>query len=226
MKALLSFFLCAFLSINAFAQDLSHSSQGKIKFNWFRTGVFIDGNAGIRLLGETSSQADMDPGLTLNAGMGYFFNKKVGMKGRIDYHQFPMTRGNGSSTSYSVGLSLEAVANLLQVFGPEKARKFSFLAHGGAGLTSLINPEFKKHYEEVLGKEFNDPLIKGGDEMFHIILGVTPQYHFKSKFSLNLDISQFIQFNQHRTYDTFSAELAKTATGVFGASLGLTIRFD
>lgn len=211
-----------FLTTTLFAQR-GYKSGGTFKFNWFNQGWFFDGNIGIRTLGKTSDIAKVNAGVTLNGGIGYMFNEKFGLKGRADYHNFKTT-GGMSSTSHSVGLSIEGIASLVQIIGGRKARQFSLNLHGGLGLTSLFNPEYIRYVKDDLGREFNDPFIKGSDDIFHLIVGITPQYNINSKISIQLDISNFIQFKQHRTYDTFNAVRADGVTGVLGFSLGMTYR--
>lgn len=208
------------VTTSLFAQN---SSQGILKYNWFNQGWFFDVNAGTRLLGKTSEQANMKPGFTSNTGAGYLFNEKFGVKGRVDYHNF-QTTGGTPSTSHSIGVSVEGIANLIQIIGERKARKFSLVLHGGVGVATLFNPKWKQSVIDDPNRELNDGGFNGNNELFHIIVGITPQYHINSILSLNLDVSHFTQFRQYNTYDTFNAEKADGVTGVLGLSLGLTFR--
>lgn len=203
-----------------------NTSTGKLHMLWYRQGWFIDGNAGVRFLGKTSDAADMKIGPTFNAGLGYLVNEKFGLKGRIDYNKIVTTSATQEDIQNSFALSLEGVVKLIQVFGEERPRDFALILHGGAGLTAMFNPELREAVENDPNREFNDPGIKGTDDMFHVVIGITPQYHFNSKVSLNLDVSQFIQFKQFRTYDFSNAVKADGPTGLLGVSLGLTIRLD
>ena len=172
MKKALLILLAVFLTTGLFAQKKYRPQGGTFKFNWFNQGLFFDGNIGMRALGQTSKHADMNIGLTANGGIGYLFNEKFGLKGRIDYHNFKTTGGT-SSTSHSIGASAEGIANLIQIMGGRKARKFSLSLHAGVGLTTLFNPEWRQFYRDELGKEFTDPGFKGADDIFHIIVGIT-----------------------------------------------------
>lgn len=202
-----------------------NTSTGKLNMLWYRQGWFIDGNAGVRLLGKTSDAADMKIGPTFNAGLGYLINEKFGLKGRVDYNKIVTTSSMQEDVQNSFALSLEGVVKLIQVFGEERPRDFALILHGGAGITAMFNPEWRDNQRDA-NIPFEGPGLKGTDDMFHVVIGITPQYHFNSKVSLNLDVSQFIQFKQNRTYDFSNATPADGPTGLLGVSLGLTIRFD
>ncbi|PKR79933.1 hypothetical protein CW751_12685 [Brumimicrobium salinarum] len=223
MKKIIIISLTLFFSSFVFSQHKSTNAK-HLNVNWHKVGWFLEANGGMRLLGKTSEQADMKPGLSLTGGVGYFINEQFGVRGRLDYQGFNTETVNSSNSSYSIGLSAEALLRTLNAFGGVKNRAFEVVAHGGIGGNSLINPELRDYVRNDLGKEFEDGGFKGTDDMFHIVIGATPEYHFNSKLSLNLDISHFIQFGQHRTYDVFSKELADGPTGVFVTSLGLTVR--
>jgi hypothetical protein len=226
MKQFILILLVTAFSSSLYSQRSQGSSIGVIKVNWYKKGWFLDGNIGARFMGKTSSDADMFPGLSMNGGIGYVFNEYIGIKGRMDYNGFKVSSvlSDTDNKSHSLSFSTEAVVKLLQLVGPTKARDFSLNFHTGIGFTTLFNPDFRKYYMDELGREFNDPFIKGSDDIFHVIVGITPQYHLNSKFSINLDISQLIQFKQHRTYDTFNKELANGVTGVMGITVGMSFR--
>ncbi|PWH86153.1 hypothetical protein DIT68_06255 [Brumimicrobium oceani] len=197
--------------------------MGSLRINWHKTGWFIDGNAGIRLLGQTSPIADSELAWSANGGLGYFFNKKIAIKGRLDYNQFNAAYNGKLDRSGQAAASLEAMVRLLELISPNYYRKFELNVHAGAGLTALLNPSLRDQVEanggEYKGKLFN------ADNMGHIIVGITPQYHINSRMSINLDISQFTQFKQNNTYDSHNGVKSKDVTGFISASAGLTIRF-
>ncbi|HLV43009.1 MAG TPA: hypothetical protein VKY37_12070 [Brumimicrobium sp.] len=191
-------------------------------------GWFLNGNVGARFLGETSDFAEMGAGLSANGGIGYMFNKLVGIKGRMDYNNFKVTPGHGMATSnqsHSIGVSIEGVVNLLELSGNRTVRDYSLNFHGGFGFATLFNPDYRDYVRTDLDKEFADGGIKGADDMVHIVLGISPQFDLSPQFSLNLDLSHFIQFGQHNTYDTFNKTLVNGVTGVLTATAGITFRF-
>lgn len=222
MKKISIILLITLITTTVSAQMRPGSSIGKISINWYKTGWFLDANAGVRFLGETSEVAEMKVSPSFNAGLGYFFNDKIGIKGRIDGHQFKTTYGNLEDNSYSVGASAEVMVRLIQVFAHKRARDFALNLHAGAGLTALVNPSYRETVEDN-GNDYNGKLFNA-DNMGHIIVGLTPQYHFNSRVSINLDISHFTQLKQFRTYDTHNAVPAKNVTGVIATTIGLTFR--
>jgi len=227
MKHFILFILIVLFSTTVYSQRTQGGSVGVIKVNWYKQGWFLDGNVGARFLGKTSSTAEMSTGLSMNGGIGYVFNEFIGAKGRLDYNGYKVSPGhltNVSNKSHSISLSAEAVVKLLQLIGPTKARDYALNFHAGFGITSLFNPEYNRYVTNDLGRKLDDPFIKGADDMFHIVLGINPQFHLSSKVSVNLDLSHFIQFKQHRTYDTFNGIRADGVTGVMGITLGMTYR--
>ncbi|RYM33023.1 hypothetical protein ERX46_13310 [Brumimicrobium glaciale] len=225
MKRIFIILLITLFSTAAFSQMRSGRSMGSLKINWHKTGWFIDGNAGIRLLGQTSNLATTDLAWSGNAGLGYFFNKKIAIKGRLDYNQFNASYGasNVVDRSGSAAASLEVMVRLLELISPNNYRKFELNIHAGSGLTAIYNPSLKREIEanggEYKGKLFN------ADNLGHIIVGLTPQYHLNSRLSLNLDVSQFTQFKQFNTYDSHNGVKSKDVTGFVAISAGLTFRF-
>lgn len=205
------------------AQVGSMSNPGELKVNWYKKEWFFDANAGTRFIGQTSDLAEMGAGLSVNAGVGYFFNSKFALKGRLDYNQFSATYGNKTDRSGSVAGSAEAMVRLLQVFAPKRSRKFSLNLHAGAGLTALRNPSYKEMIDNKPESEYKGKLFPA-DNMGHIIVGLTPQYHFNSRLSINLDVSHFTQFMQHATYDKHNQVDPKAVTGLVTTTIGLTFR--
>lgn len=238
MKKIATFIIAALITTTSIAQYGTRTSSGTIDINWYKSGWFLDANAGVHFLGQTSSNTDMNLGPSFNAGIGYFFNKKFAIKGRVDYNQFYVDYGelttynnNYNSSGFgdnidrsgSLALSAQAQLRLLQVFNTKRSRKASLVFHVGAGLTTLRNPSYINSKENQ-GVDFDDPLFNGHDEMGHIIVGLTPQYHINSRWSINLDISHFTQFKQYYTYDTHNEVLSKDVTGIISTTLGLTFR--
>lgn len=193
---------------------------------WYKLGWFLDANVGTRLSGATSSNVNLSPGLNTNLSIGYLFSEKFGIKGRYDFNSFKLTPGfNGQSESIGRmhSFSLEACTDLITLISGDKIRNWRFVLHGGAGLSSYGNVDFRKFREEEIAP-WEDPFIKGYDDMGHFIFGVTPQYHISGRWSLNLDLSTFMLIKQSRTFDHFSKERVTCLGNVTTLSLGLTFR--
>lgn len=222
MKKISIILLITLFSTAAFAQMRSVRSMGSLKINWYKTGWFLDANAGVRFLGETSPAADMLIRPSINGGIGYFFNEKFALKGRLDAHQFAASYNSKIDNSMSIGASAEAVVRLLQVIKYRRSRDFALNLHAGAGLTALINPSYRESIED---KGFDyEGVLFNADNIGHIVVGITPQFHLNSRVSINLDISHFTQFKQFKTYDTHNGVDAKGVTGVLSTTVGLTFR--
>lgn len=214
--------LILFITLISTTLSAQHGT-GELKINWYKSGWFIDGNAGVRFIGEASDQAEMQIRPTLNAGLGHFFNEKIGIKGRLDAHQFSTTYGNTTDLSLGVGASAQVVVRLLQAIKPKLSRSFALNLHAGGGLSAIINPSFRNYVEEDLGQEYDGKLFNA-DNMGHIIIGLTPQFHLNSRVSVNIDFSHFTQFKQDNTYDTHNQVRSKDITGVIATTVGLTVR--
>lgn len=199
--------------------------KSKIVAVWYKHWWFVDANVGTRLLGKTSTNVNLSAGINANASIGYLFSEKFGIKGRYDFNSFKFSPGfNGQSTSIGRmhSFSLEACTDLITLIKGEEIRNWRFVLHGGAGLSSYGNVDYREFREEF--DPWEDPLIKGNDDMGHVILGITPQYHISGRWSLNLDISTFILIKQSNTFDRFSDVRVNGLGNVTTVSLGLTFR--
>ncbi|RFC53330.1 hypothetical protein [Brumimicrobium aurantiacum] len=224
MKKIFTLILITLITVTASAQYRSGSSIGKLKIRWYKTGWFLDANGGARILGTTSANTDMKLGGSVNAGIGYFFNDKIALKGRVDANQFRAQYSNGNiDQSLTVGVSGEVMVRLLQLIHHKRARNFALNVHAGSGLSALINPSFRKQVENN-GGELDGKLLNNADNIGHVIFGITPQYHFNSRWSINLDVSSITHFKQFRTFDTHEAVRADNPTGFLSGSIGLTFR--
>lgn len=223
--SVLTLILC-FMTSFVLAQDQKKIQvYNKAEAEFYKVHWFADINAGTRMFGATSSKADLGLGLNINAGLGYLFTERFGIKGRVDYNNFEFTPGIGNSNetkgnAYSI--SLEAITDLVALFkNPDlEIQDWRIILHGGLGYTSYSNPDFKDNFSGV----FVDPLYKGNDDMAHIILGITPQYHLSTKWSVNLDFSTFLLIKQDFTFDNFNGERFNGLGNISALSLGLTFR--
>ena len=202
------------------------SPHGVIETSWYNIYWFYEGSVGARLLGSTSSGASLSTGLNLNAGAGYYFSERFGLKGRIDYHRFSFTPGmdgQKSAKGGAVSLSFEALSNVLHWFNPGKFGKWRLALHAGAGLTSYSNRAYKD-YRNKMGLPLEDPAINGNDDMGHVLLGVTPQYHINGRCTISIDISTFILFKQDFTFDRYNEVRHKGVGDISTISLSLSFR--
>lgn len=216
--------------IQAKATPKAHlSPYGKVETNWYKIGWFADINGGTRLLGAVSDAASLGAGLNVNAGVGFFITDKIGIKGRMDYNRFSFTPNTVLNTYEARGgamsFSLEATTDLLPFTSGSKIRDWRIELHGGFGYTSFANRALKEYGRDIDEDYFaEDPAIKGNDDMGHMILGLTPQYHISGRWSINLDFSSFFLFKQDFTFDNYNGKRFDGIGNISALSLGVTFR--
>jgi hypothetical protein len=203
------------------------SPHGPIKVNWYKVDWFVDMNLGTRMFGATSSATELGLGLNGNVGVGYLFSEKFGLKGRYDFSDFKFTPGIGSATEARGNMnsfSLEAVTDLITLFTGSAPSRWRLVLHVGLGYSTFSNKSFKQEQLNDNPDYFNDPVIKGNDDMGHILLGITPQYHINSRLSINLDFSTFVLLKQDFTFDNYNGKRIDGIGNVSTLSLGITFR--
>jgi hypothetical protein len=205
------------------------SPYGKIEVSWFKLGWFVDLNCGTRMLGATSSAAKLGLGFSANGGIGYFFSDRFGLKGRMDYNRYTFSPGIGlmpEARGVAMSFSIEALTDIIPlVTGKTKFRDWRIELHGGVGYTSFANKAFKADRLKTNSDYFqNDPAIKGNDDMGHVIIGLTPQYHINGRWSINLDFSSFFLFKQDFTLDNYNGERFNGVGNISNLTLGITFR--
>tara|TARA_B100000508_G_scaffold118450_1_gene98496 strand:+ start:402 stop:1142 length:741 start_codon:yes stop_codon:yes gene_type:complete len=221
----------------ALSQDLNMKSgsskahlspYGKVETNWYKIGWFADLNGGVRLLGATSGAANLGAGFNGNAGLGFFVTDKIGIKGRIDYNTFKFTPGIGGNPEAKgrmVSLSLEATSDLLPFTSGSKIRDWRIELHGGFGYSTFNNISWKENRLENNPDVWdNDPVFKGNDDMGHMIIGITPQYHINGRWSIQADFSSFFYFKQDFTFDNYNLEPLNGVGSMITTSFGVVFR--
>ncbi|AOW17358.1 cell envelope biogenesis protein OmpA [Polaribacter vadi] len=185
------------MSFFASAQDYDHWS--------------IDIGGGIHQVGSTLS-----PGFSENIfgqghiGYRYMFNEKFGLRLDLGYNSFTANEDSQPFTSNYYRASLEGVVNLGSVLKFHTwTNRFNLLAHGGVGAASL---------------NITDPVDNGGDVMFAMNFGITPQFKLNNRFSLFLDFSSLIHFYQEDNFDGGPNSATRESNiSLFNTSIGLNI---
>lgn len=137
-----------------------------------------------------------------------------------------MTPGINGSTAMSgnaISLSGEGLLDLVALLNKSSFNRYRIILHGGAGLTSYSNNDFKAYRDEI-GQPLNDPAINGNDDMGHILLGITPQWHLGGRWSLQADFSTFLLIKQDFTFDSHNGVRHDGLGNVSAFSVGLTFR--
>lgn len=204
------------------------SPHGALETSWYNIYWFYEGNVGTRLMGATTDMVNLGAGLNINGGIGHYFSERFGLKGRMDYHRFTFTPGINSQPEANGGamsFSLEALTNVINWFDRSKFGRVRLALHGGLGYTSFNNRSFKENALEANPEYFNDdPAIKGNDDMGHIIVGLTPQFHINGRCSIQLDFSSFFLVKQDFTFDNYNGQRHEGLGSISALSLGFTFR--
>lgn len=192
--------------------------------NGQKNSLFFDLNVGGRVGGAVTYYSKMLPGLHSDVGIGYMFSDVWGLKVDFGYDSFKATQDlNGTKSkdaSYMLRGSVQAVVDLAEDHN-FKNNKYGMLFHFGVGCSTINNAEYKDEYE-ASGGSFNDPYIKGNDDMGNVIFGLTPQLNLNENLALNLDFSTILFLKQSAYFDrTFSNESYKSLGAIWNLSVGL-----
>lgn len=189
-------------------------------------GVFFDLNLGTRFGGVTSDLSTMKTGFHIDGGVGYMFNSYFGVKGGLGFNTFnavSIADEAKSDRSGSLRGSLQAILSISELanFGTEK---FGLRIHSGFGFGTISNPDYKRNYTE--NSDFEDPALKGNDDVVNVIFGLTPQFHINEKLSVNIDLSHSLFMKQDYAYDRqFSNTKLESGThGYTTSTIGLSLR--
>ncbi len=188
-------------------------------------GVHLNFNFGTRVLGSVSDSSTLGAGLHLDGGIGFELNPcyDIRLDGGIDTYTSKNFLGN-IDRSYGIRATLQGVVNLSEL-GGFSTQTYRLKFHGGVGFYALSNPSFKQTFQANTGS-FDDPLIKGNDEMIHFIFGLSPQYCVSERCYINTDLSLLILAEQNHYVDrAFNDSPAKSLGSIVNASLGITYYF-
>lgn len=198
------------------------NSYGPLNTRWYRTGWFVEANAGVRLLGVTSDYSDMGAGLAVNSGIGYMLeNNIIGIRGRVHYLTFQNT--SLYSDTKSLGLSVDVMADMVSLIKKRPSNTFRFYAYAGLGISTVYNKEWTD-YRNTNNVQLNDPFLKGQDDIADVSIGITPQYHINGRLSVNLEVNTYLRIKQDHPYDMSNPADVKGLNGVMTLAAGLTFR--
>ena len=190
-------------------------------------GVFFDLNFGARFAGANSDLVTQGAGLNITGATGYMFSNIVGIRGVLGFDSFK-TAVDGDSTgvedkSYMLRATLEGVLSISQIanFGTDK---FDLNFHAGFGFASHVNPSWKEDRLAVDGFEFEDPALKGNDDMINVVFGLTPKYHINENISITADFSYVMLMKKDWTNDRYNNTAVEGLDGIVNASVGLSYR--
>ena len=190
-------------------------------------GVFFDLNFGARFAGANSDLVTQGAGLNITGATGYMFSNIVGIRGVLGFDSFK-TAVDGDEAgvedkSYMLRATLEGVLSISQIanFGTDK---FDLNFHAGFGFASHVNPSWKEDRLAVDGYEFEDPALKGNDDMINVVFGLTPKYHINENISITADFSYVMLMKKEWKNDRSNEIAHEGLDGIVNASVGLSYR--
>ena len=143
-------------------------------------------------------------------GYRYMFNEKFGLRLDLGYNSFTANKHSSPFKSNYYRATLEGVINLGNIlkFNTWTSR-FNILTHAGVGAASL---------------NITEPVDNGGDILYAMNVGVTPQYKLTNRFSIFLDFNSFIHFNQSDNFDGGPNTSSRESNiSLINTSIGLNI---
>lgn len=190
------------------------------------TGLFLDGNVGIRTGGGkvfTGNENKLN--LHLDGGAGYMFNKYYGIKGDLGFDFFSVKdiASPNPDKSLTLRANVQGVLSIsdLAQFG---VPNFRLLLHAGPGLSSNFNPSFRQG----AGNIKNDRGLLGNDDMYNVLAGLTGQYHLSRVLSLNFDVTTIYQIKQNQYLERMyrPAFINDYNSNMLNISVGVQYRID
>ncbi|APZ44936.1 cell envelope biogenesis protein OmpA [Polaribacter reichenbachii] len=172
----------------------------------------IDIGGGLHQIGST-----ITPGYSANIlgqgsmGFRYMFNEKFGLRLDLGYNSFSADENSTADfKSNYYRASLEGVVNLGNLLNFKSfTNRFNLLAHVGAGAASL---------------NVTEPTDNGGDLMYVMNVGLTPQFKLSNRFSIFLDFNSLIHYNQEDNFDGGANTSGRESNiSLMNTSIGLNI---
>ena len=172
----------------------------------------IDLGGGMHQIGST-----ITPGYSANIlgqgslGFRYMFNEKFGVRLDLGYNSFSADENSVADfKSNYYRASLEGVFNLGSILNFKSfTNRFNLLAHIGAGSASL---------------NITEPTDNGGDLMYVMNIGFTPQIKLTNRLSLFVDINSLIHYNQEDNFDGGPNTSSRESNiSLINTSIGLNI---
>lgn len=171
----------------------------------------IDLGVGIHQVGSTLSPGyNPSPLGQGSLGFRYMFNERFGMRLDLGYNSFTDSNGSLPFKSNYYRASIEGVFNMGNLLKFNSfSNRFGLLIHAGVGAASL---------------NVTEPTDNGGDLMYAMNVGLTPQYKLSDRLSLFLDFNSFVHFYQSDNFDGGpNTSIRESNISLMNASIGLNI---
>ena len=171
----------------------------------------IDLGAGVHQVGSTISTGYAANNFGQGSlGFRYMFNERFGVRLDLGYNSFSDANGSLPFKSNYYRASFEGIVNLGNILKFNSfTDRFNLLGHIGAGAASL---------------NVTKPSDNGGDLMYVMNIGLTPQFKLTDRLSLFLDINSLIHFHQEDNFDG-GANISprESNISIMNTSIGLNI---
>ena len=178
----------------------------------------IDAHFGGRSGGTHSPGSTLKNDIHFDGGLLYKIDSLIYIRGGLSFDKFKTTKDNSIDNALLIGLSIQLVAEIMPI--QSGSSKFGLNFHTGFWLSTMYNPNYK------VGKEFNDPGIKGNDDMINVIIGLTPRYKINYKISINLDLVTTALLKQNSYVDMeFDSKANNKPGSIINIAIGATYKF-
>ncbi len=155
---------------------------------------------------------------SIQLGGRFMANQYIGVMLNLGY-DFLDSEGNGVRNQHLVKTSLQGVINIGGICNfQRRVDWFGILFHTGISATHLISPSDKR-------ADARDPLFKNVDDIFGLVVGLTPQFKLSNRLTLFFDYSFQMNFMQDMSYD-FNTKIAKNARTGYLSNLFVGLRVN
>jgi OOP family OmpA-OmpF porin len=146
------------------------------------------------------------------------FNPNKGVK--ADFHLDDLNFTDNSPGTSMLHFSLQGTYNLLAIKNKDINQRFKLISHAGIGYAAMWNRSY------ATGKNKIGVLNNGSiDEMFQLMVGLTPTIHLTRNLSLNADVTIMANALQDNGFD-FKTDPLTGRFGAYGvASIGIGYSF-
>jgi OOP family OmpA-OmpF porin len=146
------------------------------------------------------------------------FNPNKGVK--VDFHLDDLNFTDNSLETSMLHFSIQGTYNLLAIKNKEINQRFKLISHAGIGYAAMWNVNYTAGASK-LGVLNNGSI----DEMFQMMVGLTPTIHLTRNLSLNADVTIMANALQDNGFD-FKTDPLNGRFGVYGvASIGIGYSF-
>ena len=203
----------------------------QVKSQTIKDNLSLDLNIGTRLLGNTSDQTKLIPGIHVSGGLVHSVSKLLSIKVEValdSYHardtvskwESQIKYANVSDHSILVRANLIGAINLLEL-AKINSDKFVLNLNAGVGFGSNFNSDYRKNNPS----SFSGLGLKGNDNMPSVLFGVNPKFNVSPRVSFTGDISYALLLKQSYYIDrSVNSTLINGNDNLLNISLGISVK--